>query len=343
MLDDRKRRILQAIIDDYISTAEPIGSRTIARKYDLGVSSATIRNEMADLELLGFLEQPHTSAGRIPSAKGYRFYVDCLLSPHSISDREVQLIKQWYEAKVRRIDELFQETAKLLSKVTNNVSLVMVPQGVPSKFKYLQFLPLDDQRVIAVIVTDQGLIENKIFDVPPGTTPDDLQHIANCVNHRLSGLDFNEIQRQVVGDIKKDVLLDSAMIDHIFAALGQALHQDKQEKVYLGGTTHLLNQPEFRDLDKIQKFLSMLEEKKLLCDILHMQNEDGVVVTIGQENKYSGIQDCSVVQATYRIDGQVVGTVAILGPTRMEYGKTMAILDFMHRHLGELIKKYQIG
>ncbi|MDU2066639.1 MAG: heat-inducible transcriptional repressor HrcA [Sporomusaceae bacterium] len=343
MLDDRKRRILQAIIDDYVSTAEPIGSRTIARKYDLGVSPATIRNEMADLELLGFLEQPHTSAGRIPSAKGYRFYVDCLLAPHSISERDLHLIKQWYEAKVRRIDELFQETAKLLSKVTNNVSLVMAPQSAPAKFKYLQFLPLDEQRVIAVVVTDKGIVENKIIDIPEGTTQDDLQQIAQQVNNRLTGLGFTEIGGDTVQDIKQDLILDSDVVEYAFTAITQALTQDKGEKVFLGGTTHLLNQPEFRDVDKIKKILTMLEEKRLLYDILHMQNQDGVVVTIGQENKYSGIQDCSVVQATYRIDGQVVGSVAILGPTRMEYGKTMAILEFMHTHLGELIKKYRIG
>ncbi len=139
MLDERKRRVLQTIIDDYISTAEPIGSRTIARKYNLGVSPATIRNEMSDLEMLGYLEQPHTSSGRIPSAKGYRFYVDCLLAPHSISDNEAYLIKHWYEAKFRRIDELFQETAKVLSKVTNNISLVVSSKNAQSKFKYLQF------------------------------------------------------------------------------------------------------------------------------------------------------------------------------------------------------------
>ncbi len=341
MLDERKRRVLQAIIDDYISTAEPIGSRTIARKYNLGVSPATIRNEMSDLEMLGYLEQPHTSSGRIPSAKGYRFYVDCLLAPHSISEKEAYLIKHWYEAKVRRIDELFQETAKVLSKVTNNISLVMAPQNSQSKFKYLQFLPLDDQRVIAVVVTDQGLMENKVIDIPDGTTYDDLQHIAMRVNNRLSGLDFRQIKASVMHEIEHDLLVDSAVIKYAFDTVNQAMNQEKNEKVYLGGTTHLLSQPEFQDVDKIKNILSMLEEEKLLCDILHMSDNEGVVVTIGQENKYSGIQDCSVVQATYRIDGQVVGTVAILGPTRMEYGKTMAILEFMHTHLGELIKQYQ--
>ncbi len=342
MLDERKRRVLQAIIDDYISTAEPIGSRTIARKYNLGVSPATIRNEMSDLEMLGYLEQPHTSSGRIPSAKGYRFYVDCLLAPHSISDKEAYLIKHWYEAKFRRIDELFQETAKVLSKVTNNISLVMASKNSQSKFKYLQFLPLDDKRVIAVVVTDQGLMENKVIDIPEGTTYDDLQHIAMRVNNRLSGLNFQQIKTSVMHEIKHDLLVDSAVIKYAFDTVDRAMNQDENEKVYLGGTTHLLNQPEFQDVDKIKNILSMLEEEKVLCDILHMGDSEGVVVTIGHENKYSGIQECSVVQATYRIDGKVVGTVAILGPTRMEYGKTMAIFEFMHTHLGELIKKYQL-
>ena len=169
MLDERKRQVLQAIIDDYISTAEPIGSRTIARKYALGVSPATIRNEMSDLEALGFLEQPHASAGRIPSAKGYRFYVDCLMGPQQVSDRDTILINQWFEQKVRRLDEAFQETVRVLSRVTRNVSLLLAPHGTACKFKYLQFLPFDETRVVVVIVTDTGVMENRLMEIPAGT------------------------------------------------------------------------------------------------------------------------------------------------------------------------------
>ncbi|MEN6566649.1 MAG: heat-inducible transcriptional repressor HrcA [Veillonellales bacterium] len=342
MLDARKRKILQAIINDYISTAEPIGSRTIARKYDLGVSPATIRNEMADLELLGYIEQLHTSSGRIPSAKGYRFYVDSLVSPEPITENEITLINHWYAAKVRRIEEVFQATAKILSRMTHNISLVLAPQFSQCVFKYLQFLPLDERRVILIVVTDTGFVENKIIDLPEETSFEDLQRIAAGINSRLSGLPFDRIKSSILREIRDDIIGDTHLFDAAVEILQQALSVEKNKRVYLGGTTQMLSQPEFRDVDKVKDLLAMLEQERLLCDILHMQERDGVVVTIGQENKYSGIQDCSMVQATYRIDGQVVGTVAVLGPTRMEYGKIMAILEFMHSHLGDVLRKYKM-
>ncbi|MBP2637923.1 MAG: hrcA [Firmicutes bacterium] len=342
MLDERKRLILQAIIDDYISTAEPIGSRTIARKYDLGISPATIRNEMSDLELLGYLEQPHTSSGRIPSVKGYRFYVDCLLAPPQISDHDIAIIDNWYQTKARRIEEVFQETAKIMSRMTKNVSMVLAPNVSQCTFRYVQFLPLDEQRSIVVIVTDTGLLENKIIEIPEGLTHEDLGRVANAINSRVGGLAVDRITASVLEDIQKDILPNPQVYERAIKLLRQVLTVEKSEKVYLGGTTQMLNQPEFRDVDKIKGLLSMLEEDRLLCDILHMSDNDGVIVTIGQENKYSGIHDCSVVQATYRIDGQVVGSVAVLGPTRMEYGKTMSVLKFMQRHLGDILKQYKV-
>ena len=342
MLDDRKRKILQAIVDDYVTTAEPVGSRSLARKWGLGISPATIRNEMADLEVLGYLEQPHTSAGRIPSPQGYRFYVDCLLAPPSLSAHDISLITNWYEARVKSIEEVFVETAKIISRVTRNISMVTAPQLSKSAFKYLQFLPLDENRAIVVVVTDAGFVENKVIDIPKGTSLADLQQIAAGINQRLAGLSFDNIKHSQLNEIKQELLSDPILFETALNILRQALAMEKNEKVYLGGTTQLLNQPEFRDVEKIKGLLNMLEEDKLLCDILHMQDSEGVVVTIGQENKYSGIRDCSMVQATYRVDGQVIGTLAVLGPTRMEYGKIVSVLEFMHRHIGEILKKYKL-
>jgi len=342
MMDQRKRSILQAIVDDYISTAEPIGSRTIARKHALGVSPATIRNEMADLELLGYIEQLHTSSGRIPSAKGYRFYVDSLLAPTQISDKEIALIKNWYKAKTRHVAEVFQETAKILSSMTNNISLVLAPQVSKCAFKYLKFLPFDDCRTILVVVTDTGFVENKVIDIPKGTSFNDLQHIAASINKRLAGLSFDKIKIDMLREIQRDIVVDAELFEIAMEILRQALVVEKNERLYLGGTTQLLSQPEFKNIDKVKSFLGMLEEEQLLCDILQTQDNDGVIVTIGGENKYSGIKDCSMVHATYRIDGQVVGTVAVLGPTRMDYGKVMSVLEFMHQHLGEVLKKYKV-
>ena len=341
MLDERKRKILRAIINDYILTAEPVGSRTIARNHDLGVSPATIRNEMADLEALGYIEQPHTSAGRVPSGQGYRFYVDCLLAPTMLSENDEVLIRSWYEAKVRSLEQVFQETAKILSRMTRNVSLVLAPQFSNLTFKYLQFLPLDNKRVILVIVTSSGYVENKVINLPADMAFSDLQRLADIINNRLAGLSLDKIKLSFLQKIKNDILVDSDLYKSMLEVLRRALSFEKDKRVYLGGTTQLISQPEFRDVDKVKELLTMLEEEPLLCDILHVPDNDGVVVTIGQENKYSGIKDCSMVQATYRVDGMVIGTVAVLGPTRMDYGKIMAILDFMHDHLGEVLRKYK--
>lgn len=341
MLDERKMKILQAIINDYIATAEPVGSRSIARNYRLGISAATIRNEMADLEVLGYLEQPHTSAGRIPSAKGYRFYVDCLLSPTQITDREISLIKQWYDTKVRRIDEVFQQTAKILSRMTRNVSLVLAPQLTQCTFKYMQFLPLDEDKAIIVLVTDSGLIDNKIIQIPQDISFEDLERIAAKINRRLSGLTFDAIKSSIMKEIRTEVIPDKRLFDTTMQIIEEALLTTHGEKIYKGGTTQLLGQPEFRDVEKVKDLLNMLEEEKLLCDIMHMTDEQGVVVTIGHENKYSGIQNCSVIQATYRFGNDIVGSIAVLGPTRMEYAKIMSVLEFMHTNLGDILKKYK--
>lgn len=339
MLNERKRRILQAIINDYISTAEPIGSRTIARKYDLGVSPATIRNEMADLELLGYIEQLHTSSGRIPSSKGYRLYVDDLLLPEAMTQNEMALIQNWYKAKVQRLDEVFQETAKIISRMTKNVSLVLAPQLSQASFRSLQFLPLDERRVIAVIMTDVGFIENKVIVMPDGACLDDFQRISRLINSCLAGKTIESINtsllRKIADEIKDDSLFEAAM-----AVIQNALAEEKRARIYLGGTTQLLNQPEFKDVEKVKSILLMLEEEQLLCDILNAQKGKGLTVTIGQENKYSGIQDCSIISATYHLDGELIGTIAVLGPTRMEYGRTMTLLEFMNQNLVQILKQF---
>ena len=341
MLDERKKKILQAIINDYILTAEPVGSRTIARKYNLGVGPATIRNEMVDLELLGFIEQLHTSSGRVPSEKGYRFYVDSLLAPMSVSEEDREMLTRWYQAKSLKMEEVFQETARMISHMTHNISLVSAPQLTGCKFKYLQFLPLDEQRVIAVIVTDTGYVDNKIMMIPEGATEEDLRRISESINRRLSGMSIGAIKRSIVEQARDEIIPNEKMVTSAIDTIMDVMTARQKEKVYLGGTTQMLQQPEFRNVDKIQTMLSVLEEESRLNDILQEGAEDGIIVKIGQENKCSDIHNCSVVQATYRIDGEVVGKVAVLGPTRMEYGRIIALLKFMHTHLGNLLKGYR--
>lgn len=339
-LDERKRKVLRAIIDDYIGTAEPVGSRTIVRRYELGVSPATIRNEMADLEMLGYLEQPHTSAGRIPSAKGYRFYVDCLMDPQSLNSHEVALIKQWYDIRVKEVNEIFQETARLLSRVTHHVSLVLAPQISPCAFKYLQFLPFDETKVLGVVVTDSGFVDNKLIDIPPGITMEDLRHIAEVINNQLTGLRFDQIRAELLTDLHQQVIKHPTLFQSSVDLLRRTSLVRRGEKVFLGGTTQLLSQPEFKDLEKVKSILSMLEEDQLLCDILTPAATEEINVTIGEENRFTGIQQCSMVTATYSVHDQTIGTIAVLGPTRMEYARMISIMEFMTKQMEEVLKKF---
>ena len=338
MLDERKQRILQAVIQDYISSAEPVGSRTLARKYDLGVSPATIRNEMADLEMLGYLEHIHTSSGRVPSSKGYRLYVDSLLPVQPMTDAEKAMIDKWYKAKVQQLDQVFQETAKIISKLTRNVSLVLAPQISKAAFRCMQFLPLDDHRVIAVLMTDAGFVENRIMEMPAGSSFEDFQRMAKVINGCLAGHTLGAIQngslKQIEAEIGDNGLYESAM-----TLIDKALNSQRKERLYLGGTREMMEQPEFHNVDKVKELLIMLEKDQLMKDILKAHLGDGLTVTIGQENEYSGIKDCSIITATYHLDGELLGSMAVLGPTRMEYGRTMSLLNYMNNNLTEVIKR----
>lgn len=339
MLNERKKKILQIIIEDYISSAEPVGSRTIARKYDLGLSPATIRNEMSDLELLGYLEQPHTSAGRIPSAQAYRFYVDALIEPGTLTDNDMALIDGWYNERRRNIDDIFQSTAKILSRMTQNVSMVLTNQQTIANFCYLKFLPLDSQHAILCIVADDGSIDTNVVDIPLGMSSEEMDYLAGKMSKLLEDRNLSDISVEILQNVHTDVVEDKLIFSSLLQAVRKRTGRRQEQKVFLGGTKQLLNQPEFRDVERVRNLLGILEEEKVLKDLLQGGEDSGLKVTIGSENKFTGIQDCSMVQATYRLNGQIVGTMAVLGPTRMEYGKVISVMDYLHKYLKTILDK----
>lgn len=339
MLNERKKKILQIIIEDYISSAEPVGSRTIARKYDLGLSPATIRNEMSDLELLGYLEQPHTSAGRIPSAQAYRFYVDALIEPGTLTDNDMALIDGWYNERRRNIDDIFQSTAKILSRMTQNVSMVLTNQQTIANFCYLKFLPLDSQHAILCIVADDGSIDTNVVDIPLGMSSEEMDYLAGKMSKLLEDCNLSDISVEILQNVHTDVVEDKLIFSSLLQAVRKMTGRRQEQKVFLGGTKQLLNQPEFRDVERVRNLLGILEEEKVLKDLLQGGEDSGLKVTIGSENKFTGIQDCSMVQATYRLNGQIVGTMAVLGPTRMEYGKVISVMDYLHKYLKTILDK----
>jgi heat-inducible transcriptional repressor len=340
-MDDRKRKILQAIIQDYITSAEPVGSRTIARKYDLGVSAATIRNEMFDLEMLGYLEQPHTSAGRVPSIKGYRFYVDCLLKPTAITSEEKQYVTLWFQDKMNDVDQIFQSTAKILADITHNVTLVMASSQIGAKFKYMRFLPLDSRRAIMIVVTDSGQIENCIYPKPPEVDIDELNLVAERLTRFLAGVPMTDINLNMLGAFRDNVVDDVELYRLAFRSLQKAYR--RQQQVYTGGTMELLNKPEFRDVDKAKSIFTMLEEQDMVTNLLFGNTslpDKRVTVRIGEETKLSPMKDCSIIEATFKSDNVVLGKIAVLGPTRMEYAKIIGLLDFMKQHVTHILEHY---
>ena len=267
MLNERKKKILQIIIEDYISSAEPVGSRTIARKYDLGLSPATIRNEMSDLELLGYLEQPHTSAGRIPSAQAYRFYVDALIEPGTLTDNDMALIDGWYNERRRNIDDIFQSTAKILSRMTQNVSMVLTNQQTIANFCYLKFLPLDSQHAILCIVADDGSIDTNVVDIPLGMSSEEMDYLAGKMSKLLEDRNLSDISVEILQNVHTDVVEDKLIFSSLLQAVRKMTGRRQEQKVFLGGTKQLLNQPEFRDVERVRNLLGILEEEKVLKDL----------------------------------------------------------------------------
>lgn len=337
-MDERKQKILRAIVQDYIATAEPVGSRTISRKFDLGVSPATIRNEMADLEDLGLIEQPHTSAGRIPSDMGYRYYVDYLMDTTDINQEDKKNINKEMVNRLNEVQEVIEYTGKLISQVTSLTSLVLGPKSRNSVLKRLYFLPYESGKAIMVTVKENGSVENNIVEIGQDTTPDELQILASIFNEKMSGTRVQDLKKGLVNEIYSELSKKRRMIDGMLGIL-ERMFEDKEvetsERVYLGGTLNMLNQPEFRDLNKVKSLFTVFEENTKLKDLL--QHQEGLSVIIGSENPDEVFKDCSVISATYHINGKQLGSIGVLGPTRMDYGKAITIVDYMTKSLTEML------
>ncbi|PKM89712.1 MAG: heat-inducible transcription repressor HrcA [Firmicutes bacterium HGW-Firmicutes-12] len=338
-MDERKRMILNAIILDYIATADPVGSRTIARKYDLGVSSATVRNEMADLEEMGFIEQPHTSAGRVPSQSGYRYYVDCLMQKEPVANADRNLIRSELLNRIRETEILIQITGKLLSELTNYTALVLSPFFGKNSLKYIQLLPIENGKAVLVIVLDNGHVEHRVVDVPESIKEEEFASFTALLNEHLRGLALELWRPSLMKTIFSHLADRKKFLEYLMQQIEDSLSSDQVQKVFLGGTLNILNQPEFKQIDKVRSLLELLEEKDILKEVLSPDQENGVVVKIGSENRHEVMKDCSLITATYHMNGKLIGTLGLLGPTRMEYSKAVSIVEYLTNTLKEGINK----
>jgi heat-inducible transcriptional repressor len=340
-MDARKRRVLEALILDYISTAEPVGSRTLARKYALGVSSATIRNEMADLEEQGFLEQPHTSAGRVPSDKGYRYYVDELMKPVPLDVDERQRIHQAYQVRVRELHWFIHHTARLVSELTRYPSLVMAPRVEQAVLTELTFMPLGRGVVLMVLRTDTGLVENQTFVVPEDFNTAQLAQLAKDFSREFRGVSIRELKTRILdpiqGDMNRYPMLWQLALKWLSGESGE------DDKISLAGPLQILNYPEFRDIEKVRRVLGFLEQESLVEQLIPATADDRVHVVIGTESAVDDIQDCSVVTATYRVGPKVVGHLMVIGPRRMHYSRVMTIVEAVSEELTRVLDEGWYG
>lgn len=339
MLSERQKMILSAIVDDYIRSAEPVGSRSISKRGDVGFSPATIRNEMSDLEELGFLEQPHTSAGRIPSEKGYRYYVDHLLQLSKVTAPDVNLLRSYFAERIQEVEQVIQQVATVLSGLTNYTSIVMGPEVFNTTLRLLQVVPLSDTSAVAIIVTSTGQVENKVFQIPQGIPMGEIEKFVNILNARLTGVPLLHLRSKLYNEIGEELSKHVTGYEQLLKVFENVVDDDKEDRIFLSGATKMLAQPEFKDVGKVKNFLELLDETPTLVKLISAAS-DGLQVRIGSENTLEAINNCSLITATYAVDGKTLGTIGILGPTRMEYGRVIGLLEHFSKDMAVMMQRW---
>ncbi len=340
MLDERKLKVLYAIINSYILSAEPIGSRTISKHYDLGVSSATIRNEMSDLEELGLLNKPHSSAGRIPSDKAYRLYVNWILNqdPMILDEGKKEKIKQILINESKEIDQLLQTSAKVLSEITNYTSLAISPQFKNSKVKHMQLVTIDMHQILFIVVNNSDVVKNAIFKLDKPVSNNTLNTLSNFLNSKLKGLSFEEIGKAFHSDDFKELIDYRLIINELIPIFNKSLDNNENVELFSEGITRILNFPEYKDIDKAKSIISFIEEKDLLLELLLTNSyKQDISITIGNENQHSQLKDSSIITATYSIGGMTIGKIGVIGPTRMDYLKLINTLRLFSTNITEIL------
>ena len=318
-LSDRKLKILHAIIQNYLETGEPVGSRTISKYTDLNLSSATIRNEMADLEEMGYIMQPHTSAGRIPSDKGYRLYVDMLMEE---KEQELSEMQEQMLDKADKMDQLLRQAAKVLANSTNYATMVSTPMNNENKLKFIQLSMVDDEQIIAVIVLGGNVIKNKIIDIEEPISNENLLKLNMLLNTTLNGMSIDEINLGLIARLKEQAGIHSEVVGNVLDAVADVIQVDDDMQIYTSGATNIFKYPELSDNQSAQEIISAFEEKQQLSELvtqtLSQEDNTGIQVYIGDETPVKTMKDCSVVTATYELGDGMKGTIGIIGPKRMD-------------------------
>ena len=339
-LDERKVKILDAIIRNYLATGEPVGSRTISKYTDLNLSSATIRNEMSDLEELGYIVQPHTSAGRIPSDKGYRFYVDHLMQE---KDREVKEMKDFVIEKTQKMDQVLKQVAKMLANNTNYATLISAPQYHRTKLKFIQLSIISETQLLAVVVAEGNIVKNKMLNFEHGLNNEMLLKLNILLNTALNGLAMEEINLGLITKLKEQAGIHSDVVSKVLDTVAETIQMDDEMEIYTSGATNIFKYPELSDSSRASELISAFEEKKELANLvtesMAQTSDIGIQVYIGNEAPIQNMKDCSVVTATYELGSGIRGTIGIIGPKRMDYEKVVDSLKTLKRQLDNVFEE----
>lgn len=339
-LNERKLSILKAVIDDYIMTGLPIGSRTISRKHGIELSSATIRNEMSDLEELGYLEQPHTSAGRVPSNKAYRFYVDRLMSVAKLNADEAKRIRGYFENRVSEIEQVMERAAQVLSDTTHHISMVLKPQLRKSQIRRIQIVRITEKKAILLVVTSAGLVKDTMIVIPEGTSPDCLEMISNMLTDKLAGKTLEDAEKDLVACIRENAQANSRFVADVLKVIESSVEPQGEQGIVLSGTQNIIDFPEYMSLEKAKNLVSLLETKDMLYDLMKKATKLEFSITIGTENEAHELYDMSIVTATYKIGGRSLGSFGVIGPTRMDYAKIVSILGYVGNSLNNILSNF---
>ncbi len=326
-LNERKLQILQAIVADFIYSAEPVGSRTISRKYDMGLSPATIRNEMSDLEEMGYLTHPHTSAGRVPSDKAYRLYVDQMMRSSELPDERKMMISRSLNETAAELDRTIEKAARLLSEITNLVSFAITPSSSESRLKYINLLPVDERTVVLMIVSDDGQISNTAVKLGCHYTEENLRIMSRVMTHNFMGKTVSDVlTMDIIETLKNDLSALDRLTGAVVPSFMQTLEKMLDVDLYMDGYTNILSMPEYSDVEKARNFLNLLQQKDHITSVL-VNRDNGLIITIGDEN--SELKDCSLITADYRVNGRLVGKLGVIGPTRMRYSEISSVIKYM--------------
>ncbi|MCI5852047.1 MAG: heat-inducible transcriptional repressor HrcA [Clostridiales bacterium] len=337
-LSERKLKILQAIIADFIRTAEPVGSRTISKNYDLGVSSATVRNEMSDLEELGYLSHPHTSSGRVPSEKAYRLYVNELMKKRELTSEEKDAIASRLYGNVTELENLMKRAAHILSEITNLTAFAMTPRKDEDTLKYINLLPVDDYTVVLMLVSESGKVSNTTVRLEKPASEESLRILSKTMTYNYRGKTLSEaLTLDIIESFKTDAESMAMFERNIVPSFVKTLEDMLNVNLYMDGLTNIFSLPEYNDLDRAKMFLEMMDKREDLTKAL-INRENGVIITIGNENKEEAMQDCSLITATYHVDGKLMGKIGVIGPTRMRYGEVTSIVEYLTDNISDAFK-----